>query len=51
VLLPGSALAGGALLTLADVVSRTAVAPTQLPVGAVTALLGVPLFLWLLTRR
>jgi len=51
VLLPGSALAGGALLTLADTVARTVVAPTQLPVGAITALLGVPLFLHLLGRR
>ncbi len=48
VLLPGSALAGGALLTLADTVARSVIAPTQLPVGAVTALIGVPLFLYLL---
>ncbi len=51
ILLPGSALAGGALLTLADTVARSVIAPTQLPVGAVTALLGVPLFLYLLSRR
>ena len=51
VLLPGAALAGGTLLTLADTLARTVVAPTQLPVGAVTALLGVPLFLWLLGKR
>lgn len=51
ILLPGSALAGGALLTVADTVARTVIAPTQLPVGAVTALLGVPLFLYLLSRR
>jgi iron complex transport system permease protein len=51
VLLPGSVLAGGALLCLADTLARTVVAPTQLPVGAVTAVLGVPLFLYLLGRR
>ncbi len=51
VLLPGSVLAGGTLLTLADTAARSLLAPTQLPVGAVTALLGVPLFLWLLARR
>lgn len=51
ILLPGSALAGGALLTVADTVARTVIAPTQLPVGAVTALLGVPLFLYLLSHR
>lgn len=50
VLLPASALAGGALLVLADTLARTIVAPTQLPVGVLTALVGVPLFLWLLRR-
>jgi iron complex transport system permease protein len=50
ILLPASVLAGGALLTLADLVARTVVAPTQLPVGVITALVGVPVFLWLLSR-
>ncbi len=50
VLLPASALAGGALLVLADTLARTIVAPTQLPVGVLTAMVGVPLFLWLLRR-
>jgi len=50
ILLPGAALFGGSLLLLADTVARTALAPQQLPVGVVTALLGVPLFLYLLTR-
>jgi iron complex transport system permease protein len=50
-LLPASVLAGGTLVVLADTLARTAVAPLQLPVGAVTALIGAPLFLWLLTRR
>ncbi|WP_207062932.1 iron ABC transporter permease [Motiliproteus sp. SC1-56] len=49
-LLPASALAGGALLLLADTLARTLLAPQQLPVGVVTALLGVPLFLLVLHR-
>jgi iron complex transport system permease protein len=43
-------LAGGILLMLADTLARTVVAPTQLPVGVITALIGVPLFLVLLSR-
>jgi iron complex transport system permease protein len=50
-LLPAAALAGGALLVLADTLARTLVAPEQLPVGVVTALVGVPAFLWLLARE
>jgi iron complex transport system permease protein len=50
ILLPACALAGGSVLTLADLVARTVVAPTQLPVGVITALIGVPVFLWLLSR-
>lgn len=50
-LLPASVLAGGALLTLADTLARTVVAPQQLPVGVLTALLGVPVFLFLLSRN
>jgi iron complex transport system permease protein len=49
-LLPASALAGGALLVLADTMARTIAAPIQLPVGVITALIGVPVFLVLLTR-
>ncbi len=49
-LMPAAALAGGALLTLADTAARTLVAPAQLPVGVLTAIIGVPLFLWLLRR-
>jgi iron complex transport system permease protein len=51
VLLPSCALAGGTLLVLADTAARTAVAPQQLPVGVITALVGVPTFLFLLLRR
>ncbi|HHO68585.1 MAG TPA: iron ABC transporter permease [Gammaproteobacteria bacterium] len=50
-LLPASVLAGGTLLVLADTLARTALAPRQLPVGVLTALLGVPLFLLLLHRN
>ena len=46
----GSALAGGALLVAADVVARTALPPAELPLGAVTALIGVPFFLSRLRR-
>lgn len=49
-LLPASALAGGSLLVVADTLARTIVAPQQLPVGVLTALIGVPVFLFLLTR-
>lgn len=49
-LLPAAALTGGAMLTLADLLARTIVAPIQLPVGVITALAGVPLFLLLLAR-
>lgn len=49
-LLPAAALGGGTLLLLADTLARTVVAPQQLPVGVVTALIGVPLFLLLLAR-
>ncbi|MBK6637296.1 MAG: iron ABC transporter permease [Rhodocyclaceae bacterium] len=49
-LLPASAIGGGSLLILADLLARALVAPLQLPIGALTALLGTPLFLWLLTR-
>lgn len=49
-LLPAAVLAGGTLLTLADTLARTVIAPQQLPVGVLTALVGVPLFLYLLVR-
>lgn len=48
--LPGSALLGGILLVLADTLARSLIAPQQLPVGVLTALLGVPMFLLLLRR-
>ena len=50
VVVPASALAGGALLVVADTLARTILAPRQLPVGALTAAIGVPLFLLLMSR-
>jgi len=50
IVLPASALAGGALLVVADTMARTIMAPRQLPVGALTAAIGVPLFLVLMSR-
>jgi iron complex transport system permease protein len=50
IVVPASALAGGSLLVLADTLARTLMAPRQLPVGALTAAIGVPLFLVLMSR-
>ncbi|HEX6259017.1 MAG TPA: iron ABC transporter permease [Woeseiaceae bacterium] len=50
IVLPASALAGGNLLVIADTLARTVMAPRQLPVGALTAAIGVPLFLILMSR-
>ena len=49
-LLPDSALFGASLLVLADLVSRTLLAPAELPIGIITAVLGTPLFIFLLYR-
>ncbi len=51
VLIPAAALGGAVIIVLADALARTIVAPTELPVGAFTALVGAPLFLYLLRRR
>ena len=50
-LLPAAALAGGLAVMAADLVARTVIAPAQLPVGVITALAGVPVFLWMLLHR
>ncbi len=50
-LLPASFLLGASFLLFADMVARTAAAPAELPVGVITALVGVPLFVVLLTRK
>lgn len=49
-LLPASVLLGGSFLVLADTLARTLIAPQQLPVGVLSAFIGVPLFLYLLRR-
>ena len=49
-ILPACALSGGLLLVVADTLARSVMAPEQLPVGVITALLGVPMFLLLLNR-
>jgi iron complex transport system permease protein len=49
--LPASALFGAAFLVACDVVARTVMAPVELPVGIITALIGGPFFLWLLVRK
>jgi iron complex transport system permease protein len=50
ILLPLSALAGGGFLVLADLGARTVFAPTEIPIGVITAFVGVPFFLLLLRR-
>lgn len=49
--LPVSALAGGLLLVVVDVVARLIIAPSELPVGLLTAAIGAPFFLWMLRRQ
>ena len=48
---PFSAIAGAIFVVLADTIARTAIAPRELPVGAITALIGAPMFIWLLRRN
>ncbi len=50
-LLPLSVLTGAIFLILADIIARTALAPTEIPIGVITALFGAPFFLYLLRRR
>jgi iron complex transport system permease protein len=50
-LVPASALGGGILLLLADTAARVVISPTELPTGILTALLGAPFFIYLLTRQ
>jgi iron complex transport system permease protein len=51
IMLPVSALAGSAFLIICDTIARSIIAPTEIPIGAVTALIGAPLFIHLLQRR
>jgi iron complex transport system permease protein len=50
-LLPLSFFLGGSLLVIADGIARTIIAPAELPIGIVTALIGAPVFIWLLIRE
>jgi len=50
-LIPASAIGGAILIVIADTLARTVVAPTELPVGAMTALAGAPVFIYLMRRR
>lgn len=50
-LLLNAALLGASLLILADVIARSIIAPAELPIGIVTAVLGAPVFLWILLKR
>jgi iron complex transport system permease protein len=51
ILLPTAAFGGAIAVVIADTLARTVVAPSELPVGAMTALVGAPLFIYLLRRR
>ena len=51
VLLPASFMLGGGLVMLADCLARIVIAPQQLPVGVLTAIIGIPVFLVLLRRQ
>ena len=51
VVLPASFLAGGIFLVLCDAAARSVIAPAELPVGVVTSLIGVPIFLYLIRRE
>ena len=50
ILIPASALAGAAFLVIADLLARSVASPRELPVGIITALIGAPVFLYLLRR-
>lgn len=50
-LIPSSVLLGGSLLLISDTIARTIIAPQQLPVGVITAFIGVPFFLYLLNKN
>jgi iron complex transport system permease protein len=49
-LIPTSAIGGAIIIVLADLLARTIVAPTELPVGAMTAIAGAPVFIYLMRR-
>jgi iron complex transport system permease protein len=51
VVIPASAIGGAIIVVAADLLARTVVAPTELPVGAMTAIAGAPVFIYLMRRR
>ncbi|GAI00169.1 unnamed protein product [marine sediment metagenome] len=51
IMLPASALLGAIFLILCDVLARIVIAPSEIPIGAITALVGAPLFIYLLRRK
>jgi iron complex transport system permease protein len=51
ILIPTAAFGGAIALVIADTLARTVVAPAEIPVGAMTALAGAPLFIYLLRKR
>jgi len=51
IVMPASLIVGGMFLVLCDLLSRTLLAPSEIPVGAITAAVGAPLFIYLLKRR
>ena len=51
ILLPACVLSGGAFLALCDTLARLLIAPSEMPVGVITAMLGGPFFIYLLLRR
>jgi len=51
ILIPGAALSGAVLLTIADLLCRTIIAPAELPVGIITAVIGAPFFIWLIVKE
>jgi iron complex transport system permease protein len=51
VVIPMSALAGGGFMVLSDLLARTVIAPTELPVGAVTAIIGAPIFAYIFLKK
>jgi iron complex transport system permease protein len=51
ILIPAAALMGGIFIVLADIIARTIIAPTELPIGIITAFFGAPFFIYLLQKR
>jgi iron complex transport system permease protein len=51
ILLPASAIAGAILLSFADLISRIIIAPSEMPIGILTSLIGTPIFIWILLKH